>query len=89
MAYPVTTELFFPFPRSFSALVTLAHGCVAGPSQEGALLCAGLRDNHKEAEGEEALLSSFTLAPTNITVAAMWVLAVDMFVGGDARFCEK
>lgn len=62
---------------------------MAGPSQEGALLCAGLRDNHKEAEGEEALLSSFTLAPTNITVAAMWVLAVDMFVGGDARFCEK
>lgn len=51
---------------------------MAGPSQEGALLCAGLRDNHKEAEGEEALLSSFTQLPAD-TVTAMWVLAVDMF----------
>jgi len=30
-----------------------------------------------------------TLAPTNITVAAMWVLVVDMFLEGNARFCEK
>ena len=70
-------------------MLTLAHGCVAGLSQEGALLRAGLRDNHKEAEGEETLLFSFTLAPTNIIIAAMWVLVVDMFLGGDARFCEK
>lgn len=85
----MTTELSFPFPRSFSALVALAHSCVAGLSQEGALLCAGLRDNHKEAEGEEPSFFSLTLAPTNIIIAAMWVLVVDMFLGGDARFCEK
>ena len=55
----------------------------------GALLCAGLRDNSKEAEGEEVLSFSFTPTPTSITTAAMLVLVVDMFLGGDACFCEK
>lgn len=85
LVHPVTTELPLHRPRVFHcACHTIT--CYAGASQEGALICAGLRGQQQGGRRRGFIISlhsgSHQLLPCGF-------LLIAVFSGGDTRFHEK